>query len=730
MPFAGALSQRGTGAESRAEMTPRLGHNAALAGMQAVATALILFVTYSFLVRALSTEQFGLWALIASISAVARIGDFGFSTSLSRFVAADLSVDSRAAAASLAQSVTVAVAILASALAAALYFPAQGLLAKLVPPDLLEPANRLLPYTLASLVLMVVGLTLLGALEGCQRFGQRALLMITGSLTLLAAAVALVPRHGVVGIGMAQLMQGTVLILLGWLLVRRNLGIGALMPIRLRLADLRRVWRFGLGVQAISITQLAVEPLAKILMTRFGGLEATGLFELAYRVTTQLRAPLVAAGQVILPAVASLPAADRSAAGALYRRAYERLFPASVTAFSLLLLGWPLVSWLLLGKVDALLVAMGWLLTLAWFVNTLSAPAYFTLLGQGNARWNLYGHLLTAALTGVLGYVLGTAFGALGVSTGYAIAIAAGSAVAWVFCRARLGTEVTALLPERDDVKLDPGMSPLRRFFWHLAWPVRAYVRWFPVSRGKGWLLRGLLLPVLGQKCEFDALLPPAGRVRLRGRETIGWHWMVYGPFEQAERDFATHAVANGGWAIDVGANVGVFTVAVAQALAPDAHLLAFEPLPGNVSRLRQNLEASNLGRVEILPMATGATAGEAEFLATSDAAYAGLVNSLEAGRTGDVLRVPVTTVDDEWRARGEPKVTLVKLDIEGGELSALQGSTALLNRWHPLLLVEATSIAQRDAIAGFLEDYGYRCEQPAGFEPWNFVFRAAAAGP
>lgn len=708
-------------------MTERLGRNAILAGMQAIATAVILFLTYSFLVRALSTEQFGLWALIASISAVARVGDFGFSTSLSRFVAADLSTDSRSAAASLSQSVTLAVAVLAATLAAALYFPARGLLALLVPPELLETAQRLLPYTLASLVLVVVGLTLAGALEGCQRFGQRAVLMITGSLVLLAAAIVLVPRHGVIGIGMAQLLQGGTVILLGWVLVRRELGIGSLVPIRLRLADLRKVWRFGLGVQAISLTQLAVEPLTKILMTRFGGLEATGLFELAYRVTTQLRAPLVAAGQVILPAVAGLPASDGTGAAALYRRAYQRLFPASVTAFGLLLLGWPLISWLLLGRVDALLVAMGLLLTLSWLVNTLSAPAYFTLLGQGNARWNLYGHVLTAVTTAVLGYVLGEAFGAIGVTTGYAVAIAAGSAVAWRICRARLGAEVTALLPRRDDVKLAHGMSPVRRFLWHLAWPVRAYVRWFPLTRGKGWLLRGLLLPILGPDSEFDVLVPPAGRVRLRGRETIGWHWMVYGPFEQAERDFATNTVAAGGWAIDVGANVGVFTVSVAQALAPDARLLAFEPLPGNVLRLRQNLEASNIEAVDVLPVATGAAAGEAEFLATSDAAYAGLVNSLESGRTGDVLRVPVTTIDTEWRSRGEPQVALVKLDIEGGELSALQGAVALLQRWHPLLIIEATSDMQRDAIAGFLADYGYGRAQPAGFEPWNFVFRADA---
>jgi O-antigen/teichoic acid export membrane protein len=242
---------------------------------------------------------------------------------------------------------------------------------------------------------------------------------------------------------MAQVAQGAVVLLLAWLLARRELAIGSLLPVRFRAADLRKVWSFSLGVQAISLTQLLVEPLAKVMMTLFGGLQSTGLFELAYRVTIQLRAPLVAACQVVLPAVAATSPADRTALRGLYERAMGRLRPLSLLAFGALFLAWPVVSWLLLGKVDNFLVGTGLLLTLAWFVNTLSAPAYFTLLGQGSARWNLLGHLVTALLTATLCGALGKVFAGIGVAVGYALAVAIGSMVAIVQCRRRLAEQPT-----------------------------------------------------------------------------------------------------------------------------------------------------------------------------------------------------------------------------------------------------------------------------------------------
>ena len=269
-------------------------------------------------------------------------------------------------------------------------------------------------------------------------------------------------------------------------------------------------------------------------------------------------------------------------------------------------------------------------------------------------------------------------------------------------------------------------ISPGRRVLWTLAWPVRAYMRWSPLQRGKGVLLRNLILPILGDDATYDAVLPPRGVVRLRATETIGWAWLIHGSFERAELAYAGERARLGGWVFDVGGNVGVFSIAVAQQVAPCSRVVAFEPLPGNVTRLQENLARSGLGNVDVAQVAAASAPGETDFLAADDTAYSGLVASVESGRAGQVVRVPLATIDSVWESKGSPAVSLMKLDIEGGELEALRGARRLLESCRPLLMVEAATPEHVGGLERLLGPLGYVRDQPLGFEPWNHVFRPA----
>lgn len=261
------------------------------------------------------------------------------------------------------------------------------------------------------------------------------------------------------------------------------------------------------------------------------------------------------------------------------------------------------------------------------------------------------------------------------------------------------------------------------RFAWALSWPLRAYIRHFPIQRGKGLLLRRLLIPMLGRDGGFDVQIPPHGLVRLRNAETLGWSWLTHGPFEREERAVLADMAKRGGWVFDVGANVGLFSVSVAQVLTGGARLLAFEPLPANVTRLRGNLRRSGLDNVDVLQLAVAAEEGVAELVGTDDTAFSGLAASIDATRRGQLIRVRVGTIDRVWTERGEPDVSIMKLDIEGGEYDALRGATKLLDRCRPTLLIEAPTQDQLERIESLLRPAGYRTLQPDGFEPWNFLF-------
>jgi FkbM family methyltransferase len=256
-----------------------------------------------------------------------------------------------------------------------------------------------------------------------------------------------------------------------------------------------------------------------------------------------------------------------------------------------------------------------------------------------------------------------------------------------------------------------------------VASPLVAYVRRFPVKRGKGIVLHRLLRPLLSLLGEVELAVPPHGRVWLSASETLGLYWMVYGPFEEEERKHAARVAATGGWAIDVGANVGVFTVSIGQSLRTGAKLIAVEPLQDNIDRLRRHLQQSDIADVSIVKAAVGASPGRAVLMQTPDAAYSSLAGNASVGSKG--VEVAVTTLDDIWESHGSPDVTFVKIDIEGAEVEALKGARRMLAALRPELLIEIDDKERVAVIEDLLRGLGYRRHQPVGFEPWNHVFTA-----
>lgn len=119
----------------------------------------------------------------------------------------------------------------------------------------------------------------------------------------------------------------------------------------------------------------------------------------------------------------------------------------------------------------------------------------------------------------------------------------------------------------------------------------------------------------------------------------------------------------------DVGANVGVHTV-VATATCPADHVIAVEPYPSNVTRIRENLTLN--GRDATLKqLALADSTGSAEFGITSPDGR-GAFGSIDSGGPAETLTVETVRGDE---LLGEvPRPTILKMDIQGAELAALRG--------------------------------------------------------
>ncbi len=145
--------------------------------------------------------------------------------------------------------------------------------------------------------------------------------------------------------------------------------------------------------------------------------------------------------------------------------------------------------------------------------------------------------------------------------------------------------------------------------------------------------------------------------------------------YEQAFDDAIFSAIRKGDVVWDVGANVGYYTKRFVHAVGPNGHVVAFEPFPATVERLRAHMQGAP--NYSLLEMALGAENGEVSMQAGNDdlGATSRIIASPDQG-----VRIRISAGDSLLEREGVSAPTVLKIDTEGYELDVLRGMTGQLN--------------------------------------------------
>jgi FkbM family methyltransferase len=166
---------------------------------------------------------------------------------------------------------------------------------------------------------------------------------------------------------------------------------------------------------------------------------------------------------------------------------------------------------------------------------------------------------------------------------------------------------------------------------------------------------------------------------------------------------------------IDVGANIGVYSLFAASLVGRGGRVVAFEPGPRAAARFRENVSVNGLGNIEVREEAVGRAAGSVAFMVDHDtmnrvAAMEGTsarshIAPHRGAHTGTVVEVPCVRLDEALAGRS---FAMGKMDIGGTEPLALCGAERMLTEANPpVWLLEMN---------GLLRDFGWTEE---GLAAW-----------
>jgi len=135
--------------------------------------------------------------------------------------------------------------------------------------------------------------------------------------------------------------------------------------------------------------------------------------------------------------------------------------------------------------------------------------------------------------------------------------------------------------------------------------------------------------------------------------------------------------------AVDVGANLGIYTAAAANAVLRQGRVLAIEPSPVLGERMRRTVERLGLESIRVCEVCAGEAAGGTEFFVANGEEPTGeqsrRIDSKHLARYRRIT-VEMDTLDHLVAAHGcSDTARFVKLDVEGAEVFALRGATSLL---------------------------------------------------
>ncbi|MEM6634290.1 MAG: FkbM family methyltransferase [Pseudomonadota bacterium] len=222
--------------------------------------------------------------------------------------------------------------------------------------------------------------------------------------------------------------------------------------------------------------------------------------------------------------------------------------------------------------------------------------------------------------------------------------------------------------------------------------------RLYPFYSGAGTFANSWLFRQLDPASGRDSVVEvTGGRASIPAGDLVGRAMRFAGDLDPKVSWVIERCVGRGDIVLDIGCNLGLVALRLAERVGPGGQVHAFEPQPRMLKHLDETLALNPGLPVTLHRVALGAKAGELELsLPTGNAGAARLLASGDAGQGQSLstVPVPVRRLDDVVHELGLSRLDFIKMDVEGFEAQVLEGARHVFKVLTPkvILLEENTS--------------------------------------
>uniref|UniRef100_UPI00404B26B6 FkbM family methyltransferase n=1 Tax=Gelidibacter sp. TaxID=2018083 RepID=UPI00404B26B6 len=180
---------------------------------------------------------------------------------------------------------------------------------------------------------------------------------------------------------------------------------------------------------------------------------------------------------------------------------------------------------------------------------------------------------------------------------------------------------------------------------------------------------------------------------------------LIYRGFEKRERKYIKSILNEDDIFVDVGSNIGLFSLIASKYVGHKGSVICFEPDPISFKRLEENIEMNKLHNLDARNLGLSNDIGELEFHIYDDGkdAWNSFAKDEELSLSNSIS-VPVSTLDRELENIDKSRIKVVKIDVEGWEKFVLLGGQNFFKEFSPVVLMEFTDVNAFNAGYGIHE--------------------------